>query len=69
MKAARIFLGLLVLCGAALGLLLIFEIVDSEKALKYGASAAGGLALLAVASVVLGAMGTKSKETEPPPQL
>lgn len=66
MKAARIFLGLFVICAAALGLLVVFEVVDSEKVVKYGMMATGGLFLLAVTSAVLGAVGGHPKVTPTP---
>lgn len=69
MKAARICLGLFVICAAALGVLVVFEVIDSEKALKYGTMVTGGLVFLILASAVIGMIGGGDKGTEPPPQL
>jgi hypothetical protein len=68
MKAAKIFLGLLVICASAMGLLVEFEILTSDQGLHYGGVMAGGLVILSAASFVLSSMGGE-KKTEPPPRL
>lgn len=68
MKAVKIFVGLLVICASAMGLLVEFEVLSADQGIRYGGMMAGGLVILSASSFVLTAMGGE-KKTEPPPRL